>query len=170
MLKVIEHAKITLWAVNRDKELILHEGSRIFTNNGDSTVPLLGRSIFEILGDQRDASGMPLHSLMGKPIADVLDGRASNETVEIAAETSQLYYRTRFVPLHRQQRAGPFEGETIVEGAVAVSMDVTELKKRELELLERDRENGRLHAQSEAAKEASKMKSQFLANMSHEIR
>lgn len=49
-------------------------------------------------------------------------------------------------------------------------MDVTELRKQTEQLQARDRENSRLMAQSAAAKEASKMKSQFLANMSHEIR
>ncbi|KAI6892806.1 hypothetical protein KC334_g13168, partial [Hortaea werneckii] len=55
-------------------------------------------------------------------------------------------------------------------GVVGVSMDVTEMRKQAEQIKERDRENSRLMAQSVAAKEASKMKSQFLANMSHEIR
>ncbi|KAI7157282.1 hypothetical protein KC316_g13972, partial [Hortaea werneckii] len=57
-----------------------------------------------------------------------------------------------------------------LDGVVGVSMDVTEMRKQAEQIKERDRENSRLMAQSVAAKEASKMKSQFLANMSHEIR
>ncbi|KAG9535583.1 hypothetical protein KCU77_g23847, partial [Aureobasidium melanogenum] len=85
-------------------------------------------------------------------------------------QETNRWIRTRFVPLQRLERNAGVEGEAFVDGVVAVSMDVTDLRKREEQLRERDRENSRLLAQSEAAKEASKMKSQFLANMSHEIR
>ena len=62
------------------------------------------------------------------------------------------------------------EGESFIDGVVGIAMDVTELRQAAEEVEERNRENSRLLAQSVAAKEASKMKSQFLANMSHEIR
>ncbi|RMX71474.1 hypothetical protein D0869_15598 [Hortaea werneckii] len=73
-------------------------------------------------------------------------------------------------PLLRQERKGGLDGDEYLDGVVGVSMDVTEMRKQAEQIKERDRENSRLMAQSVAAKEASKMKSQFLANMSHEIR
>jgi signal transduction histidine kinase len=74
------------------------------------------------------------------------------------------------VPILRQERIGGIEGNTFIDGVVGVSMDVTEMKQAELDLQKRNQDNANLMAQSVAAKEASKMKSQFLANMSHEIR
>jgi signal transduction histidine kinase len=52
--------------------------------------------------------------------------------------------------------------DEIIVGVVGISMEVTELKKKEEENMEQ------LVAEA-AAKEANKMKSGFLANMSHEI-
>lgn len=49
-------------------------------------------------------------------------------------------------------------------------MDVTKLKEREDDLERQDKERKQLVANEQAAKEASRLKSQFLANMSHEIR
>ncbi|KAF4555997.1 Two-component system protein A-like protein [Elsinoe fawcettii] len=172
LLKVIEHAKITLWAVDRDKRLILHEGSRIWTPRGGTLEgsPDYGRNVFDLFAETRNPNDTDQSALFKRPIDDILTGRKTDESIEVSVSSLQRWYRTRFVPLLRQQRTGGIEGKTIVDGVVGVSMDVTELREREEELRERDRENGRLLAQSEAAKEASKMKSQFLANMSHEIR
>lgn len=58
----------------------------------------------------------------------------------------------------------------VVDGVILVSVDATELRRREHELKEQEIANSKLLANEAAAKEASKMKSQFLANMSHEIR
>ncbi|KAF2221729.1 hypothetical protein BDZ85DRAFT_264300 [Elsinoe ampelina] len=172
LLKVIEHAKITLWAVDREKRLILHEGSRIWTPRGGTLEgsPDYGRNVFDLFEQTRNPNDMDQSALFKKPIDDILQGRATDESIEVSVSSLQRYYRTRFVPLIRQERTAGIEGRSLVDGVVGVSMDVTELRIREEELRERDRENGRLLAQSEAAKEASKMKSQFLANMSHEIR
>lgn len=60
--------------------------------------------------------------------------------------------------------------EAFIDGVIGVSMDVTEIKDRETEIQNQERENTRLLANEAAAKEASRLKSQFLANMSHEIR
>lgn len=107
-----------------------------------------------------------------QPIRDVLSGRKSDETIETQITTNKRWYRTRLYPLLREERFGGIEGNggVSIEGVVGVSMDVTELRKAAEEVAIRDRENAHLLAQSVAAKEASKMKSQFLANMSHEIR
>ncbi|PNS20434.1 Histidine protein kinase 1 [Sphaceloma murrayae] len=172
LLKVIEHAKITLWAVDREKRLVLHEGTRIWTPRGGSLRESsdYGRNVFELFAETRNTNDIDQSALFRQPIDAILEGKTTDESIEIPVDSLQRWYRTRFVPLLRQQRTAGIEGDSIIDGVVGVSMDVTELKAREEELRERDRENGRLLAQSEAAKEASKMKSQFLANMSHEIR
>lgn len=55
--------------------------------------------------------------------------------------------------------------EAFIDGVIAVSMDVTELKDREADLITQEKENSRLLANEAAAKEASRLKSQFLANV-----
>ncbi|KAK4890297.1 hypothetical protein LTR28_002630, partial [Elasticomyces elasticus] len=132
------------------------------------TRSLIGKNVYEAFAECDEApSGTPFYR---QPIEDILSGRTSDETVEVHIGSNGRFYRTRFVPLHQQERAGGIEGEVFVDGVIGVSLDVTELKKRETQIQEKNLENGRLVAQSLAAKEASKMKSQFLANMSHEIR
>jgi signal transduction histidine kinase/CheY-like chemotaxis protein len=80
------------------------------------------------------------------------------------------WYRTRFVPvLGKKDRDGSVN-EAFIDGVIGVSMDITEVKDREIELQMQEKENTRLLANEAAAKEASRLKSQFLANMSHEIR
>jgi len=175
LLRVIEHAKITLWAVDKERKLSLLEGNLIWKANSTWRANFtqkdrdteMSRTFAELFpSDHAQEAGS-----FDQPIEDILAGRSEDESLEthIPGDNSR-WYRTRLVPLQRQDRAGGIEGRTMVDGVVGVSMDVTELKRREEQLRERDRENGRLAAQSEAAKEASKMKSQFLANMSHEIR
>lgn len=172
LLRVIEHAKITLWAVDKEKRLILHEGSQIWTAKAErlSDSPDYGRNVFDLFAENRNNKDVDQTSLFKHAIDAILGGKTTDESIEIPVQSLQRWFRTRFVPLLRQQRTAGIEGNSVIDGVVGVSMDVTELKEREEELKERDRENGRLLAQSEAAKEASKMKSQFLANMSHEIR
>ncbi|KAK3065882.1 hypothetical protein LTS18_002281, partial [Coniosporium uncinatum] len=80
------------------------------------------------------------------------------------------WFRTRLVPLFTKSRSGGIEGPPVLDGVIGVSMDITELQKREQELKNQEKENSKLLANAAAAKEASRMKSQFLANMSHEIR
>ncbi|KAF2154825.1 hypothetical protein K461DRAFT_285085 [Myriangium duriaei CBS 260.36] len=171
LLKVIDHANITLWATDKDKRLILHEGRRFVSTDSEQSIKsYLGQNVFDVLGQIVPHTDSSFRSEFERPMNDVLAGRNLDELVETAVPSAGRWYRTRFVPLQRQQRDGGIEGENVIDGVVGLSMDVTELRRREEDLRERDRENGRLLAQSEAAKEASKMKSQFLANMSHEIR
>jgi signal transduction histidine kinase len=69
-------------------------------------------------------------------------------------------------------RKGPGgkNGANHVTGIIGLSMDMTKMHATELELRERERQNRILLANENAAKEASKLKSDFLASMSHEIR
>lgn len=80
------------------------------------------------------------------------------------------WYRTRFIPVLGRKGNGGSINEAYIDGAIGVSMDITEVKDREIELQNQEMENSRLLANEAAAKEASRLKSQFLANMSHEIR
>lgn len=170
--RVIEHANITLWAVDKDMHLTLSEGRAmsddpIDIDRAKRRVNYIGRPTSEIFAMQGRQSEQDSFE---RPCRAILEGRTAEETIETVTTGNGRHYRTKLLALTRQDRAGGIEGETYIDGVVGVSMDVTELKKAADEVMQRDRENARLMAQSVAAKEASKMKSQFLANMSHEIR
>lgn len=74
------------------------------------------------------------------------------------------------MPVLGKSDLGAASNDSFIDGVIAVSMDVTELKDREAEIQMQEKENTKLLANEAAAKEASRLKSQFLANMSHEIR
>lgn len=168
--RVIEHANINLWVVDRDHILTLSEGRQMTALEEDDQRPNqnhVGRNFWDIFRTQKREKEIPLYE---RPMREILAGRSQGETIETHIESNQRYFRTGLFPLLRQERKGGIEGEAYIDGVVGISMDVTELHRASQEVAERDRENSRLMAQSVAAKEASKMKSQFLANMSHEIR
>jgi PAS domain S-box-containing protein len=167
--RVIEHARITLWAVNKDRELTLFEGRSMDdpTNPNPPKKHYLGMKLQDIFVEQGRSKEYPSYL---EKMEDVLHGRALERTMEMQIESSKRWFSTRLFPLYRSERKGDTEGESFIDGVVGVSMDITDMKKAGEAIKEKDRENARLMAQSVAAKEASKMKSQFLANMSHEIR
>jgi PAS domain S-box-containing protein len=161
--QVITHAKIVLWAVDRSNELVLLEGDMKWKKESDKK-ELLGKHIYDVF----DFSGAD-RDRWREPIQEILNGKQQDEIVERYMSQNR-YYRTRLVPLLASSRIGGVEGSTYVDGVIGVSMDITELREREDQLREQEKENERLLANAAAAKEASRMKSQFLANMSHEIR
>ncbi|KAI9699181.1 MAG: hypothetical protein M1820_007260 [Bogoriella megaspora] len=177
LLRVIEHAEVTLWAVDRRKKLTLLEGSMKWSgkwskpsdSQNQSSKDVrdqigLGHDAYKTLCDEGDDLWFK------EPMDQILSGKASDETREIHLEDTDRWLRVRFVPVSRTKRKGGIEDGTFVDGAIGVAMDVTELRKRELELKKQEKENAKLLSKAAAAKEASRMKSQFLANMSHEIR
>jgi signal transduction histidine kinase len=125
---------------------------------------LLGKDIYEMFG----LSGID-RDRWRNPIQEILNGKQQDEIVE-RYMSQDRYYRTRLAPLLNASRIGGVEGSAYVDGVIGVSMDITELREREDQLRDQEKENERLLANAAAAREASRMKSQFLANMSHEIR
>lgn len=159
--QVIEHAKIMLWAVNRENKITLIEGMKEKSPKQDD---VMGKDIYEVFG----MSSLDKERWR-QPIHEILNGKQADEIVERYMQGAR-YFRTRLVPLMSTARTAGVEGNAFVDGVIGVSMDITELREREEQLHEQEKENSRLLANAAAAKEASRMKSQFLANMSHEIR
>ncbi|KAI9765119.1 MAG: hypothetical protein M1840_007826 [Geoglossum simile] len=167
LLNVIAHAQVTLWAVDRSRNLTLLEGRMIWgvsDSGGCSRSEVyLGRNIYEVLG-HTDRLNPPEFL---KPIEDIMKGKRAEDLEEHAIDGR--WYRTRYVPI-LGKKIGEQIDESKIDGVIGVSVDVTELKDRERELQSQGNENTRLLANEAAAKEASRLKSEFLANMSHEIR
>jgi PAS domain S-box-containing protein len=161
--QVIEHAKILLWAVDRNNNLVLLEGD-MKSRSAEDKKELLGQDISDVFG----FNGVD-RDRWRKPIEEILNGGQQDEIVE-RYMSKDRFFRTRLVPLLAAPRIGGVEGSAYVDGVIGVSMDITELREREDQLRQQEKENERLLANAAAAREASRMKSQFLANMSHEIR
>lgn len=170
--RVVEHAHVTLWAVDNDLKLSLFEGRSMYDEVGSDDLHrnkqrYLGMKIWDIFTAQSRQDELPLYK---QPVEDILAGKVADQTIEVQIQSNRRWYRTRLFPLIRHERKGDLQGSEYIDGCVGVSMDVTSLRQAADEVAQRDRDNAHLLAQSVAAKEASKMKSQFLANMSHEIR
>ncbi|OQO00447.1 hypothetical protein B0A48_13796 [Cryoendolithus antarcticus] len=169
--RVIEHAHITLWAVDKSRALSLFEGQPMYGPDNDdlpkAKMHYMGMNLYDIMALQHRQDEITTYK---RPIEGILNGIVSDETIEIQISSTKKWFKTKLFPLVRQERAGGIEGEKYIDGVVGVSIDITDMKHAEGQMRKRDQDNARLMAQSVAAKEASKMKSQFLANMSHEIR
>lgn len=173
LLKVIDHAQVTLWAVDRNRNLTLLEGNLVWKKTSEEGgspeigPDAIGKNIYEVFGQNEGAEDIPF---LKRPIERILENHASEEIVEIHIDGSGRWFRSRILPLYHHDRNAGIDGEKFIDGVIGVSMDVTELRAREDDLRQQERENAKLLANAVAAKEASRMKSQFLANMSHEIR
>lgn len=166
LLNVIYLSKVSVWQVDRNRNLTFLEG-KLMWDDEDVTTESLGKNICEVFGRHKGKVDLPLYI---EPIEKILDGRTKEQTSEHHFNGNGSWFRTRFVPILGKEGHSGTMDETCVEGVIGVSMDVTELKEREAELQSQEKENIRLLSAETAAKEASRLKSQFLANMSHEIR
>lgn len=177
LLSVIAHAQVTLFSVDRNRNLTLLEGAFIWNLESDDesgsgilskSENYIGKNIYEVYGatNPDHKGGQVPPSLQA--VEDILTGKTMEEVYEHCMDGR--WYRTRFVPvLGKKDNAGQVN-EAFIDGVIGVSMDVTEVKDKEETLQQQEKENARLLANEAAAKEASRLKSQFLANMSHEIR
>ena len=168
LLRVIETAKVTLCSVDSEGIITMIEGANQWQNADDTQDlhDLIGHSIFESKDHVMTEEQQEQYR---EPLREILAGRSHDESVDYKAPNGR-HFRHRYKPLVRAVRSGPNEGETVQDGAIIVSTDVSGIRKREAELRVQENENAKLVANALAAKEASRLKSSFLANMSHEIR
>lgn len=165
MQRVIEHAKITLWAADRNKKLVLFKGHIGTQSNQESNVAMLGKNLEDVLSEMHSTDLDQWNWV----IQEVLRENPQDEVFERVISHERCY-RTRLVPLWQTRQNSCAENDAYIDGVVGMSMDITELRQKEKQLEEQEEENARLVANAVAAKEASRSKSQLLANMSHEIR
>jgi len=162
LLRVIETAKITIWSVNMDRVVTMLEGSLMWQVPGAIASRPVGCNLYEVFGGADEGQ----REAYIQPVEDILTGRSTDETTSMELSSHGRYYRTRFVPLLGKTRKAGSEVDTHIDGVIGVSMDVTELRRREQDLRQQEQKNSSLLANAIAAKEASRMKSQFLANVS----
>ena len=168
-LNVIKHSKITIWVIDRDCNITFLEGELMWDEKPpEFSREAIGKNVFQYFGEHQDMKGWAMFADL---IRSILEGRVTEWSAEHQLEGSNRWYRTQFAPiLVTKQWDSGRKNEKHIDGLISISIDITELKERDDKLQSQERENIRLLNAENAAKEASKLKSQFLANMSHEIR
>jgi len=145
-----------------DRVITMLEGSLMWQAPGETVNQTVGLNIYDVFGGVDEGQ----RAAYIQPVEDVLTGRSADETTETDFASNNRFYQTRYVPLLGTTRKAGCEPEVHIDGVIGVSMDITELRKREQDLRTQEKENSKLLANALAAKEASRMKSQFLANAS----
>lgn len=169
--------------MDRNRKITLLEGAFIWdleseTGSGDESgsdkpregEDFIGVNIYDVFHQSDTVTSRRRDQIPPslRPIEDILTGKTMEDVHEHCIDNR--WYRTRFVPVLGKKEKDGHVNEMFVDGVIGVSMDITEVIDREVELQKQEKENTRLLANEAAAKEASRLKSQFLANMSHEIR
>ena len=168
-LNVIKHSKVTIWAIDRDLKITFMEGKFIWSDEApESTEEAIGKNVCQYFGQHQKKKD---REMFADVVRSILEGTVSELSVEHQIEGDDRWYRTQYAPILSAETgdSGRINGKHI-DGLISISIDVTELKERDDKLQSPKKENIRLLNAENAAKEASKLKSQFLANMSHEIR
>lgn len=179
LLYVIAHAQVTLFSVDKNCNLTLVEGAFIWDPpDGDTSLDenarfvqgekFIGKNLREVLSSRWKRDREDQVELFLQPVEDILSGKSTEQVYE--GKIDNRWFRTKFVRVLGRKDPTTRDSETVIDGVIGVSMDVTEIKEKEMSLRAQERENTRLQANETAANEASRLKGQFLANMSHEIR
>jgi hypothetical protein len=164
LLKVIAHAHVTLWVVDRERKLTLLEGQFKWNhhdadrNSDKKSESFIGRDVIEVFGRGDEELIRQL-----KPVETILGGKAEESISEFLIDGA--WYRTRFIPVLGKREANGVENQNYVDGVIGISVDVSSIKTQAAMLHVQEKENTRLLANEAAAKEASRLKSQFLANV-----
>lgn len=177
---VINHAAVTLWALDRDGIITMAEGSwaRRLQAKVDMDMhldgkanTLVGRSIYDLWTAETNARDMMAMALRGETAGSEIwiEGRCFRMSYSPLREQRKDVLTIPHASHEPNSEASMMDlGEII--GVVVVSMDVTDRKQAEESMKDSIVEKTRALAAEGAAREASRLKSQFLANMSHEIR
>ena len=168
-LNVIKHSKVTIWAIDRDHNITFLEGELMWKDESpEVSSEAIGKNIFQYFDEHQVKKDWDVFADL---IRSILEGKLTEWSAEHRVESKNRWYRTQFAPIigTKKGNSGQTNGKCI-DGLISISIDVTELKERDDKLQSQQKENLRLSNAENAAKEASKLKSQFLANMSHEIR
>lgn len=167
-LNVIKHSKISIWAIDQEYTITFLEGEFMWQDeNLEFKENAIGKNALQYLDGFREKKDW---NKFVDLINSILSGQVKESCFEHRVKGNDRWYRTQLAPILSTKEEHGGMDEKLIDGLISISMDVTELKERDDKLQSQETENVRLSIAENAAKEASKLKSQFLANMSHEIR
>lgn len=197
---VINHAAMTMWAVDREGHITVAEGPGIrrskaltpgtpadlIMDGGNPNASEDGLDLRSRSGSNSNTSHVR-YNMVGRSIYSIWDAALIKPSIEKALEGETVieemelesrWFRTSFTPMRASSNeAGQLmgvdeaiEGEGKIIGVVGTSMDITDKRHAQERMEESLLEKTRALAAEGAAREASRLKSEFLANMSHEIR
>ncbi|KAK1755331.1 putative signal transduction histidine-protein kinase [Echria macrotheca] len=171
LLSFIALSHMTMFTVDQDCRVTMLEGALIWDSNCDSNSRLrwyLHQDVYDVFNRLNPALPTGQMPPVLEPLKSVLTGQATADFED--HEIAGRWYRARFQPILKKHNNDNTDDSEVIDGAMGLIIDVTELKEREKQLLAQEQEKRHLMANEAAAREASRLKSQFLANMSHEIR
>lgn len=125
LLRVLEHARVTLWAVNRDRKIVLLEGSLLSDSFSHVTREKIGTDLYDLFS--RDEAGRKTISELKASVDRIIDGEDTAEVVEMQFDGNNRWYRTRVAPLMVTSRQAGIEMDSYIDGVYGVSMDITGL-------------------------------------------
>ncbi|EKG09492.1 PAS domain-containing protein [Macrophomina phaseolina MS6] len=119
LLRVLEHAQVTLWVINREKKLTMLEGGLL----GDPAMTRkeLGKEILEVF--HNGLSGQKEMLELRDKIDLILDGNSADEVVEMAY--NGRWHRLRVMPLMATDLLAGVEKNPYIDGVIGVNMDIT---------------------------------------------
>ena len=161
LANVMKHSSMRVWTIDADRQITFFEGI-VLEQDGSTLAPeeFVGQPASELL--RRMTTKKSSVNDLVRQVDNILSGKSDFELSE-TLEDSGRWQRTRLMAQKGKRGSFGLIDEEAVVGCIGLSMDSTEIKKKEAE-------NVKLLANEAAAKEASRLKSSFLANMSHEIR
>lgn len=155
LLSVIEHAHLTVWTVDQDRNFTFLEGKLMWDPDEKDVNPdVVGQNVYEVFGRQKGAVDLHIYR---EPIEKILEGNFDESYREHHIDGNNRWFRTRFLPIHHGEGPKASQGLSVT-GVIGISMDVTEIKQREKEIQSSEAENMRLLSAETAATEASRLK------------
>ena len=165
LIDVLKHSQMSMWQVDRESNVVFFEGGTATAARArvseEFRAQIMGKSLYEGLVARAKVDQV---AVLKEAVDRVLSGASAMDIIETSISTNDTrWFRSRLVPQRGRRDSSGSGTEDCIVGVIGITMEVTELRKKE-------EENVKLLANEAAAKEASRMKSNFLANMSHEIR
>lgn len=138
LLSVVAHAQMTLFLVDRNRNLTLIEGDPIWNleNDGGSggecansrtmADKFIEQNVYDIFYRSNEAYPRDKIPDSLKPLEDIFTGKTMEDTYEHSIHGR--WYRTRFPPVFEEKDSGHHGNTVFIDGVIGVTMDVTELK------------------------------------------
>ena len=122
LLRVIEHAQVTIWSCNLDRELTLLEGKLLYQDGKDRNKNLIGRDVYDVFGEEHSEAQV---QELRASIDDILENNGKERHMLIHRQDNDRWYRTRVTASFADSRCGGIEGKSYLNGVVGISVDVT---------------------------------------------